>query len=67
MVDEDFSTSPELAAMEKEALQAALSVLTNNYESWISEQEARIGAEVVEHDEAARVALLRCKEISSCD
>ena len=47
----------ELASMNKEQLKQALSVLTDDYENWIAEQESRVGTEVVGHDRAAGVAI----------
>jgi len=63
MVKEGFLDMRKLAAMDKDELQAALTVLTSDYETWISEQEARVGPEVIGHDRAARVAMDRCRKV----
>ena len=49
--------------MGKDELVAALSVLTNDYESWIKEQESRIGVDVKGYDGQAKDSLEKCKEI----
>ncbi|MEQ8789462.1 MAG: DISARM system helicase DrmA [Pirellulaceae bacterium] len=63
MVDEGFLDMRVLAEMERPALVAALSVLTDDYETWIGEQRARIGADVVGYDDVAGRAMDRCEEI----
>lgn len=63
MVDEGFLDMEVLAGLEPEKLVKALSILTDDYEEWISEQWARIGADVFGYDEAAKQAMDRCNEI----
>ncbi len=63
MVDEGFLDMEVLAELEPAKLIEALSILTNDYEAWISEQRARIGADVIGYDDAAKQAMDRCDEI----
>ncbi|MEQ8849019.1 DISARM system helicase DrmA [Botrimarina sp.] len=63
MVEEGFLDMETLAELEPGKLVEALSILTNDYEAWISEQRARIGADVVGYDDAATQAMDRCGEI----
>jgi len=63
MVQEGFLDMRKLAAMDKVQLQCALSVLTSDYENWISEQQSRIGTEVIDHDRAANIAMDRCRNV----
>ena len=62
MVDEGFSDMKRLAEFDREALVDALSVLANDYASWITEQRGR--TDVAGHDEAAKKALARCDVVS---
>lgn len=52
-----------LADMGLADLTAALQKLADDYGTWIDEQAARIGSDVVGHDEQAVQALDRCKDI----
>lgn len=63
LVDEGFLDMEVLAGLEPEKLVEALSILTNDYEAWISEQRARIGVDVIGHDAAATQAMDRCTDI----
>ncbi|MGX7925485.1 DISARM system helicase DrmA [Tsuneonella sp. HG094] len=63
MVEDGYLDMEALAAMERDDLVAALSILADDYGEWIKEQAARIGADVVGHDEQAKTALKRCDEI----
>jgi hypothetical protein len=63
MVDQGYLDMIELAELERPTLIEALSMLTDDYANWISEQCDRIGAEVVGHDVQAKAALERCTEI----
>lgn len=63
MVQEGWLDMQTLAALDKDSLVAALSVLTSDYESWIKEQESRIGIDVTGYDSQARDSLDKCKEI----
>jgi len=50
MVKEGWLDMQTLATLDKDGLVAALSVLTSDYESWIKEQESRIGIDVTGYD-----------------
>ena len=63
MVDEGFLDMHVLAELERPALVEALSILTNDYESWIGDQRGRVGTDVVGYDSAANQAMDRCDEI----
>lgn len=63
MVEEGYLDMEALAAMERDDLVAALSILADDYGEWIKEQIARVGSDVVGHDEQAKAALRRCEEI----
>ena len=63
MVDEGFLDMGVLAELDRPALIEALTILTTDYEAWISEQRERIGDEVVGYDDAANRAVDRCNEI----
>jgi hypothetical protein len=63
MVDEGFLDMGELAAMERGKLVEALTVLTKDYAAWISDQDARIGADVEGFDNEAKEAVAKCRMI----
>ncbi len=63
MVDEGFLDMDVLAGLEPEKLIEALSILTDDYETWISEQRARIGVDVLDYDDAAKQAMDKCDSI----
>ncbi|MRI31380.1 helicase [Endozoicomonas sp. OPT23] len=63
MVDSGFLDMELLAKMEKDELVTALTTLTTDYESWIQEQNSRIGEDVIGHNEQAEQALERCDQI----
>jgi len=62
MVDEGLLDMKELAKMDRPDLLAALNILTDDYEAWIGEQRARIGADVTGYDIIAGQAMDRCEE-----
>lgn len=62
MVDEGLLDMKELAKMDRPDLLAALKILTDDYETWIAEQRARIGADVTGYDAVAGQAMDRCEE-----
>jgi hypothetical protein len=64
MVDSGHLDMKVLAEIKRDDLAAALSVLVADYEAWIAEQRARIGADVNGHDAQASAALDRCDEIA---
>jgi hypothetical protein len=63
MVDEGFLDMEVLSELAQDKLVEGLSILTDDYESWIVEQRARIGVDVVGYDDAATNAMDRCSEI----
>lgn len=63
MVDKGYLDMDALAAMERDELVAALSTLSDDYGDWIAEQTARVGADVIGHDDPAKEALQRCNDI----
>ena len=62
-VEKGYLDMQELAAMDRPHLVEALSILTDDYAKWITEQRDRIGAGVVGFDEHAQPALDRCTDI----
>jgi hypothetical protein len=63
MVERGWLDMTTLAGMEAAELQKALSTLVDDYESWIIDQRARVGTEIVGFDDAANAALDRCETI----
>lgn len=63
MIDDGFLDMEVLAGLEPAKLTEALSVLTDDYEAWISEQRARVGVDVLDYDDSAKQAMDRCSEI----
>ncbi len=63
MAAEKLLDMRRLAEMERKDLIATLSLLSNDYEAWISEQRARIGKDVVGHDASAMPSIDRCSNI----
>ena len=63
MVDEGFLDMQKLAELDQQELISALSIITDDYESWISEQRNRVGKDVIGYDEAAKLSMDHCNEI----
>ena len=63
LADEGLLDMRKLASMAKDDLVAALSILTDDYGTWIAEQGGRVGGDVVGFDTAAGEAMDRCTEI----
>lgn len=63
MIERGWLDMSSLAEMEPVDLRRALSTLADDYESWIGDQRARVGTEVVGYDEPANAALDRCETI----
>lgn len=63
MVERGWLDMSSLAKMELAELQRALSTLVDDYESWIGDQRARVGTEIVGYDDPANAALDRCEII----
>lgn len=63
MVANGLLDMQRLADMDGAELFSALSMLTEDYSAWIVDQRARIGKDVLDHDEQADQALGRCQEV----
>lgn len=63
MVERGWLDMSTLARIEPAELQRALTTLVDDYESWIREQRARVGTEIVGYDVPANAALDRCETI----
>jgi hypothetical protein len=61
MVERGWLDMSSLAKMEPAELRRALSTLVDDYESWIGDQRARVGTEIVGYDDPANAALYRCE------
>lgn len=63
MINKGYLDMQVLAVMQRDDLVSALSLLTDDYLDWISEQHDRIGNDVVGYDQEAKDALSRCTDI----
>lgn len=63
MVQEGFLDMENLASLAKKDLVDGLTILTDDYESWISEQRGRIGNDVLGYDSTASSAMDRCTHV----
>lgn len=63
MIENGYLDMEILAAMERDELIKALSLLSDDYGKWIDQQAARIAAELGDHETQAKLALDRCKVI----
>ena len=63
LVNDGYLDMKELAKMSREDLVTALSILTDDYQTWITEQSSRVGVDVVGHNDAAKVSIEACKAI----
>ena len=61
MVDRGWLDMVNLAELAEAELEQALSTLIEDYQSWIEEQQARIGVSIHGHDAPANEALARCR------
>ncbi len=64
MVNDGYLNMTRLAEMDRIELVSALSLMTDDYATWISEQLARVGVDIHGHDESAKRAMARCEEIN---
>ena len=64
MVQDGYLDMYKLATMERADLVAALSLMTDDYTAWISEQSARIDTEFSAHKVSAENAMEHCDEIN---
>ncbi|WP_419610296.1 DISARM system helicase DrmA, partial [Thiolapillus sp.] len=63
MIEKGYLDMDLLAGMERKELVDALSILVDDYAAWIDEQRARVGSDMMGHDDQACVAMDRCEEI----
>ena len=64
MVNDGHLDMERLAKMDREELVNVLTLMTDDYDVWIAEQLGRVGVDVKGHDEPAKRAMARCKEIN---
>jgi hypothetical protein len=64
MVNDGYLDMTRLAEMTRDELVSALTVMTDDYASWIGEQLARVGVDVNGHDDSAKRAMASCKQIN---
>ena len=62
MIDQGWLDMTRLATMDQTELKSALSCLLDDHVAWITEQEARLGSEIVGFDAAGRDVIDRCRE-----
>lgn len=63
MVSSGLLDMQRLATLETDPLIDALSMLTKDYATWISEQSANVGTKITNFDDQAQAAMDRCMEI----
>ncbi|WP_043320051.1 DISARM system helicase DrmA [Microbulbifer sp. HZ11] len=63
MIDKGYLDMEVLAKLDRDELVSGLSMLTDDYQSWIAEQDQRIGSDVLDFDEEAKETLDRCRAI----
>lgn len=63
MVSSGFLDMQTLATLDIDSLVNALSMLTKDYDAWISEQYSSMGTKATRFDAQAQAAMDRCKEI----
>ncbi len=61
MVERGWLDMLVLADLDKADLEEALRTLIEDYATWIDEQQARVGKEIIGYDKPANDALARCK------
>lgn len=64
MVHDGYLDMTRLAEMTRDQLVSALTLMTDDYAAWIAEQLDRVGIDVNGHDDSAKRAMARCKEIN---
>ena len=64
MVNGGYLDMTRLANMSRSELVGALTLMTDDYGSWIGEQLDRVGVDVNGHDDPAKRAMARCKDIN---
>ncbi len=63
MLELGFLDMKELALMEPTKLLEALSVLTDDYQSWIADLKHQVGKDLVGYDQSANDVIARCEEV----
>jgi hypothetical protein len=63
LIDTGYLDMKKLAEIDRSELIVALSIITDDYESWVSEQRSRVGKDVIGYNDAAKQAMLHCDEI----
>jgi hypothetical protein len=64
LVDEGFLDMDKLAALPRAELVAALKILTDDYATWIAEQNSRIVGEFADSKQTATEAMTRCEAMA---
>lgn len=64
MVNDGYLDMTRLSEMDRDELASALTLMTDDYAVWIGEQLARVGVDVNGHDDSAKRAMARCKDIN---
>jgi hypothetical protein len=62
MINQGWLDMTRLATMDQVELKSALSCLLDDHVAWITDQEARLGSEIVGFDVAGRDVIDRCKD-----
>ncbi|MDC1207998.1 DISARM system helicase DrmA [Litorivicinus sp.] len=65
MLNDGYLDMQRLAEMERSELVDALTRMTTDYAAWIEEQSSRVGIDVNGHDDSAKRAMAKCKEINT--
>ena len=63
MVDEGFLDMQKLAELGQQELISSLSIITDDYELWISKHRNRVGKDVIGYDDAANLSMDHCNEM----
>jgi hypothetical protein len=63
IVQEGYLDMTRLAEMDRPTLISSLTLMTDDYANWIQDQLARVGHDVIGHDDAAKRAMFNCSEI----
>ena len=63
LVNEGYLDMKSLAEMERTDLVGALSILVDDYQSWIAHQASRIATDAVGHEASSQAAVAACQEI----
>ena len=64
LVDEGFLDMEKLATLPRAELVAALKIVTDDYTTWIAEQNSRIAGEFADSKQTATAAMTQCSEMA---